>query len=174
MTYLNVQVSGLSGIPHPALLGIRTTQDAKKLRLHLKFLLGDLLTGQRRSMDLPGTDPSCQLCLAPIETTEHILITCRATAEVRRRLLPELLNVVARVQPSCQILQNYATAKILAQFILDCTSLNLDNTIRVPSHNPGIIEIFRISRDWCYALSNARARLLKSKSNASVTQPTYQ
>ena len=179
MTYLNVQVSGLAGTPHPALVGIRTTREAKKLRLHLKFLTGDFLTGERRSIDLPGSDPSCQLCLTPIETTEHILVTCRATAEVRERLLPELLNVVARVQPSCQILKKFTAAKLLAQFILDCTSLNLDNSTRVPSHNPGIMEIFRVSRDWCFALSNARASLLKkaqkrvnNRSNASAAQTT--
>ena len=38
MKYLNVQLSGLTGAPHPALRNISTTQDVKKLRHHLKFL----------------------------------------------------------------------------------------------------------------------------------------
>ena len=45
MEFLNVQLTGLSGQPHPALHSIQTTQDSKRLRLHLKFLCGDLLTG---------------------------------------------------------------------------------------------------------------------------------
>ena len=39
MTYLNVQLHGLSGRPHPALQHVYNTQDVKKLRLHLKFLI---------------------------------------------------------------------------------------------------------------------------------------
>ena len=35
MKYLNVQLSGLNGAPHPALRNITTTQDVKKLRHHL-------------------------------------------------------------------------------------------------------------------------------------------
>ena len=84
LEYLNVQLNGLCGRPHPSLLNIQTTQDTKKLRLHLKFLTGDFLTGWRRSRDLPGTDPSCKLCQAQYETTEHILTICPALAEAIR------------------------------------------------------------------------------------------
>ena len=38
MNYLNVQISGLSGSPHTALININTTQDALRLRCHLKFI----------------------------------------------------------------------------------------------------------------------------------------
>ena len=51
MKYLNVQLTGLSGNPHPALHNIYTTQQAKKLRLHIKFLTGDFLTGERQAND---------------------------------------------------------------------------------------------------------------------------
>ena len=160
MNYLNVQLSGLSGNPHPALLNILTTQQAKKLRLHLKFLTSDFLTGERLAQDQPNIDPGCKLCLATVESTEHVLITCRATADVRQRLYPELMNAVAKVQPTSHILQN-PTAHQLTQFILDCTSINLGENFRIPAHNPGIAEIFRMSRDWCFALSNERGRLLR-------------
>ena len=39
MQYLNVQVQGLSGAPHPALLNVKSMQDVQKLRHHLKILL---------------------------------------------------------------------------------------------------------------------------------------
>ena len=168
LQYLNVQLNGLAGRQHPALLNVSTTQDSKKLRLHLKFLTGDFLTGWRRSKDLPGTDPSCRLCLAEEETTEHILTTCPSLAEVRQRLFPDLMNVVASVQPSCKILKTHTPA-ILTQFILDCTSINLEDDYRIPAHNPNNQDIFSLARDWCFAASNSRTRQLKLLDNNNMT-----
>ena len=105
MKYLNVKLSGLTGAPHPALHNISTTQDAKKLRLHKKFLTGDFLTNERLSIDQPNLSPACSLCDQPVESIEHVLVACRATSDVRSRLLPDLMNVVATVQPNCSILQ---------------------------------------------------------------------
>ena len=47
---LNVLIQGLSGVPHQAVLNVQTTQDALKLRYHLKFLSGDYLTAERMFM----------------------------------------------------------------------------------------------------------------------------
>ena len=93
MKYLNVQLSGLNGRAHPSLLHINTTQDARKLRPHLKFLAGDFLSGERLALDQPNLSPACKLCCAPIESSEHILTACRATADIRQRIFPELLNI---------------------------------------------------------------------------------
>ena len=162
MKYLNVQLCGLSGCPHPALMNITTTQDVKKLRHHIKLLTGDLLTADRRAIDQPGLDPSCPLCSAPRETIEHVLVACKGTAEPRQRIYPELVNTVAQVQPTCEILHTH-NDMILTQFILDCTSPNLPDHYRVPSHNPRVSEIFKISRDWSYAICIMRARLFNQK-----------
>ena len=108
--------------------------------------------------------PKCLLCLAPVESPEHILVLCTATSEIRQRLFPELVNVVSDVQPSCSILSNNTfTSSELTQFLLDCTSLNLKESIRIPLHNPGIGKIFRLSHDWCFAVSNCRSRLLAAQ-----------
>ena len=160
MTYLNVQLCGLSGRPHPALQNIYNTQDAKKLRLHLKFLTGDFLTNDRLAKDQPDRNPACSLCGAP-DSIEHVLLTCKATDSVRSRLIPDLLNAVASVQPSCEVLNNYSSPGIMTQFVLDCTSINLPDTYRIPAHNKRNSEIFRLSRDWCFGISSERARLLK-------------
>ena len=163
MQYLNVKLLGLSGRPHPALLDINHPRECQKLRLHIKFLSGDFLTGQRRSKDQPGTDPSCTLCLHPLESVEHILAVCSSLSEERQRLYPQLLNTVSQVQPNCRLLQNHTSSQ-LTQFILDCTSIHLEDDYRVPAHNPRVGELFQLSRDWCFAMNNARARQLKSKS----------
>ena len=158
MRYLNVSLSGLAGTPHVALLNINTTQDARKLRYHLKFLTGDYLTAERLAID-QALSPNCKLCDAPVESIDHVLTGCLATAETRRRILPELYNTVSQVQPSCAILS--LQTEHLTQFILDCSSMNLPNNFRVPTHNPRISEIFKVSRDWCYAIGRERQRLLK-------------
>ena len=165
MIYLNVQLSGLSGAPHPAIKNITTTQDVKKLRLHLKFLTCDFITNERLSLDQPSLSPACDLCQAPVDSIEHVLAVCRATNDVRSRLLPDLLNTVAIVQPRCSLLLNTAGADILTQFILDCTSLNLPDPFRIPAHNPDISAVFRNSRDFCFSISNERSHLLKQRVN---------
>ena len=166
MVYLNVQLAGLSGRPHPILQNIWTTQDAMKLRLHIKFLTCDYMTNERLSKTRPNKSPACDLCPEPVDTIEHTLVSCRATAEVRRRLYPELLNTVSQVQPMCEMLQGQQppSPSILAQFILDCTSINLPESFRIPAHNPGILKICKASRDWCFAISSERSRLLKHSS----------
>ena len=163
MIYLNVQLAGLSGRPHPILHNICTTQDAKKLRLHIKFLTCDIMTNDRLSKTRPNRSSACDLCSAPLDSVEHVLVSCNATAEVRRRLYPELLNVVAQVQPLCEILhcQSPPPNPVLAQFILDCTSINLPESFRIPAHNPEVHKVCKISRDWCFAINSERSRLQK-------------
>ena len=160
MKYSNVGLLGLSGAPHPALRDIFTSQDVKKLRIHLKFLTCDFLTNERLNHDQPHLSPACSLCLSPVDSAEHILTICRATNEVRARLLPEFLNTVARVQPSCELLHCHTKSPIMTQFLLDCSSQNLPDNFRVPTHNPNITDIFKISRDWIFAVISERQRQL--------------
>ena len=173
MEYLNVQVLGLSGIPHPALLNINTTQEVVKARQHIKLLSGDFLTAERLAED-QGTNPQCKLCLAPVENTVHILTKCKATADIHRRMLPELLNTVLQVEPNCAILLDSRT-KWLTQFILDCTSLNLPAAHRIAAHNPHVGKVFTVARNWCYGATKARARLLQQlKKNQSHRKHSMQ
>ena len=108
MQYLNVQIQGLSGTPHPALMNIYNMQEVKKLRLHIKFLSGDFLTAERQALD-NGTNPQFKLCLFQEETVEHVLTQCRAKSDTHDRLLPALLNTV--IQVLCNT-QHPATAAV--------------------------------------------------------------
>ena len=160
MRFLNVQATGLTGCQHIALHNILTTQDVIKLRAHIKFLCCDLLTGEQLAAQ-HGGDARCRLCPCPMETTEHILTSCRPLHNVRERLLPELLNTVCSVAPTSQLLSN-PDSKYLTQFILDCTSLNLPNPYRLSPQNPETTKIFKVSRDWCFAIMKERTRQLKA------------
>ena len=169
MEYLNVRLLGLSGRPHPILSNITDSRDVPKLRIHLKFLTGDLLTYDRISQD-QRTPPHCRLCLAPRETTQHIIIQCRATADVRDRLHADLVNLVADIDPCSAILQPAVPADIFAQFIIDPTSMNLPNGYRMSLSHPKLPDLYRMSRDWCFALNSMRTKLMKNLPKATFTK----
>ena len=171
MEYLNVQVQGLTGTPHPALHSIYCTQDVRRLRHHVKFLIGDIMTAERLAID-NGTSPKCKLCEAPVESTKHALTQCAATSDIHRRMLPELLNVVLQVHPICSILNATTQPHYLTQFILDCTSLNLPESHRIAAHNPSVGLVFAVARNWCYGVSRLRARLLQQPNRGLYFKPT--
>ena len=163
MEFLNVDLLGLAGRPHPALLNITTPREVEKLRVHLKFLTGDFLTYQRRAKDRNSADSHCRICPATCEDIPHVLTECKGTAEVRQRLLPDLLNIVCSINPNSHLLDYpRVDKKTLTQFILDSGSPNLDNDSRISYDHPSSPEVFRISRDWCFSINNTRNKLLKN------------
>ena len=160
LEYFNVEALGLNGRAHP-ILDIHETRDSMKLKAHLKFLTGDILSYQNLSHDR-GTDSSCRLCGAQEENTQHIITECRSYADVRERLYPELVNLVASINPTSGILTTSNTSnRLLTQFILDPASLNLPNSHRISFQHPRLHELYCLSRDWCFAIYNRRIKLLK-------------
>ena len=136
MKYFNVHLLNLSGLPNPALRQITDPREAYKLKAYLKFLVGDVLSFAKLSQDRGG-DPRCCLCQAPYEDTTHILVDCPKTSETRHRLLPELLNLVADIQPHSELLDiRKTTSRQLAQFIVDPSSFNLPSTHRISFQHP--------------------------------------
>ena len=135
------------------------------------MLSGDYLTYSRVVLDNKGGgDPSCRICrtsqsvaLVPPDTVVHILTQCRGSAEVRERLYPELLNLLLKVDPNHAFLtsHNEFGGNNLAQFLLDCTSFNLPEHIRISHSNPRLSDILRFSRDFCFAIHNCRMTKLK-------------
>ena len=162
LQFLNVQLLSLSGRPHPSLLGITETRQVQKLRAHLQLLTGDFpsfeLLGHRQN-----SDQQCRLCFNPIESIQHIITECSATADARNRIFPELLNLVLSIDPTNQLLQPNISKRILTQFVLDPTSFNLSNEFRISFKNPRLHELFSLSRDWCFSVTSLRRKLLSSK-----------
>ena len=161
MKFFNVQLLGLSGRPHPSLLGIVETRQAQKVRAHLQLLTGDFpsfeLIGQRQK-----SDQSCRLCSHPVESTQHILIECCATSDVKERLLPELLNLIAAIDSTNELLFQNPSRLSLTQFILDPTSFNLNSGTRISFQNTRLPELFTLCRDWCFSVIALRKKLLQS------------
>ena len=159
LEYLNVQLLSLCGTPHPAIRYISDSRDAYKLKPHLKFLTGDILSNEKLSRERGG-DPGCRLCHSPIEDVTHILVDCPKMAECRQCLLPELLNLVADIQPqNCLLDSSKTSSRDLAQFILDPSSSNLASTHRISFQHPRLPDLFKLSRDWCFGIYKSRAKL---------------
>ena len=173
LTYLNVQVNGLSGRPHPVLSGILTTQEVTKSRVHLKMLAGDYPC----QMYLSSDNASCLLCQSllqgqptPTEDMVHLLTRCRATADTRSGLIPDLLNTISQYLPTNSILANPNQVH-LTQFILDPTSLNLPMNIRLSPDHPALTTVLTSCRNVCFAVHKDRTRKLKQL-KASVKPAT--
>lgn len=165
LEYLNVQAIGLIARPHPVLEWVLTTQDVTKVRPHVKMLAGDYLCYANIAHDR-GTDPHCRLCHilchhpAPAENMVHLLTRCRATADTRERILPEVLNTVAASFPQNRILSS-PNHSLLTQFILDCSSLNLPVGIRIPPNHKSFISITKLCSSLIYAIHKDRTRQLR-------------
>ena len=166
LQYLNVQCTGLSGKLHPILSWVLTTQDVMIVRPHIKMLAGDYLCFDFLAHDR-GLEPHCRLCQmlcddpAPVEDYLHIITGCRATANTRTDKLPTLLNIILHFSPNNSILDT-PTSKLLTQFILDCSSLNLPPDTRIPPDHPGFTEIVRQCSIIINALHKDRTRQLKA------------
>ena len=167
LSFLNVQISGLSGKSNPVLAGILTTRDVMCSRVHLKMLSGDYpcfsYLGSDRSQDAYCClcQSLTQLCPAPDENMVHVLTRCRATSDTRTQLTPDLLNTISKYFPNNSILVN-TNHSHLTQFILDPTSVNLPMSMRISPDHPDLTEVLPVCRNHCFAIDKDRRRQLKS------------
>ena len=140
LSYLNVQVTGLTGRTHPVLTWLLTTRDVAIIRPHLRMLTGDYQCYAYLGHDR-GLEPHCRICKnmsnkpAPAEDLAHVLTRCRATSDTRNKYIPDLFNTVACYLPNNALLSS-TTHEHLTQFILECSSLNLPVDLRIPSNPP--------------------------------------
>ena len=158
MKYFNVNLFGLSGKPHPAISDIYKSQEVQNMRHHIKLLVGNYLTNEKRARD-SGGNPNCVICQSnSLETYCHFLVECSALEEPRNNMLPVLINFCHSIGFSFieEILKNN---EILCQFILDPSSMNLQNRINI--NDPNLTEVFRICRNYCYSLHTLRMKKMK-------------
>ena len=162
MKFLNVNVKGLNGRVHPALSGLLSTQDVQKARSHIKMLCDDLYTYERKA-EYQGGSPHCRFCLETnLQNSEniiHIITECSLYKDARQRILPqiEIICSTAKSEVCFQdILSNQAE---LAQFLLDCTSLNLKN--RISEKDEVCQALFKLARDFCSSIMKKRNQKLK-------------
>ena len=130
------------------------------------MLSGDYLSYVNLDHDR-GLGPHCRMCQviselpAPPEDLTHILTSCRATADTRTRIMPTLLNTVSDHYPRNRLLVS-VSHEILTQFILDCSSLNLPNDVRIHPNHPGYLSISQQCSNLVYGIHKDRTRQLKA------------
>ena len=164
MTYLNVSIKGLNGKPHAALLGIVTTQTVQKSRAHLKMLTDDLYTYEKKAK-YQGGSSHCRLCTSPDQTIkntedlEHIITTCNTYHETRSRILIQMEIICMKAKNDINFKTILQNKRQLTQFILDCTSLNLER--RISEYDEICPMVFNLSRDLCYNIMKKRNNAIK-------------
>ena len=163
MQYLNVMLTGLRGKKHPALEGIVSAHEVKKSRIHIKMLAGDYLTLERKSSRLGGS-PFCTACQETplkIESLKHILIECVGYRETRQRIFLEYNEVCKLTKSKINFEEICKNDENLTQFILNPTSFNLNR--RVHTNDPALNSVFKISRDFCFAINSTRMKNISEK-----------
>ena len=104
----------------------------------------------------------------PTENLEHVLTQCQGTADVRQEKLDHMLTIssMAKSGVNCAALKNNTNA--LTQYIIDCTSLNLENDFRVSLNDPMMTEIYLTARHMVNAIHHSRTRQLKALSKKTI------
>ena len=126
------------------------------------------LSGRYRSQSLvshwsPNGDGSClsPTCKEEKETTEHILLDCKAYNDCKSRLYSLWLS--AKIPEVHELLLEALTSEraYLLQFILDCSVL--PQVIRANQAKNGdfiLNELFYYTRSWCFSIHKARMKML--------------
>ena len=158
MKYFNVSCQGLSGRHHPLLSNIVTAIEVKKLRLHIKFLIGDYLTFQTKFEHTKKGSPICKICQQENESISHIIATCKAYSVIRDKISTQFFEVCEGVPGFEMLLPLLKNTETFTQFILEPTSLNLP--FRVNVDDKVVPQLLSLSRDLCFAVHKERMRLL--------------
>ena len=103
----------------------------------------------------------------PVEDIEHVLTRCAGTAEIREKKLEELLSVIVTAKTPINHLLRQNTS-VLAQFILDCSSNNLANDVRISQSDPVMMNIYITARHLVNAIHCERLRKIKLLKNTQV------
>ena len=157
-----MSLTGLRGRQHPALSNIVTTQEVKKSRIRIKMLVGDYYTYDVKS-SRSGGSPHCRSCSDPTskEDLVHILTQCMVYKKIRERIIPEYSEVLTSSESHLSMDEVLESNENLCQFILDPSSINLREQINVS--DPALHRLFKISRNYCFAINCERKRILSKK-----------
>ena len=89
----------------------------------------------------------------------HILIQCDAYDEIRVRILDQIKALLEEENLSTIFEEIFQSQEYMCQFILDPTSLNLP--VRLNHKEDLVTKIFKLSRDYCFAIHTARNKKLQ-------------
>ena len=150
---------GLRAKHHPAILNIVTPLEVQKMRPHIKMLCGNLLTYQTKFNQSGSGSPHCRLCDSKSETLCHIIASCIAYEETRKRIMNEMDQLLQTSESNLEISNFVQTEVNLTQFVLDPSSMNLYPRVHIK--DPILPRLFKLSRDLCFAINKIRNKGLQ-------------
>ena len=114
-----------------------------------------------------GGSSKCRLCSdpnapteGPCESTEHLISQCTKFDSLRTKIKSEM-NVICK-EENIKINVETLSDKDFTQYLLDPSSLNLQKRVNINSS--ALPQLFKISRDFCYAIDRTRVKVVKPKS----------
>ena len=124
------------------------------------MLTGNYLTFEIKSLQSGGS-AECRLCIQSEETPqteslEHLISRCNKFSDVRTQIKEKMMKVCTESKIYIDI--NDLSDHDFVQYILDPSSMNLKK--RVAINHPALSELFKYSRDFCYAIDQTRTRIL--------------
>ena len=133
------------------------------------MLSGDFFTYETKASQSGGS-AHCRVCFQDIkihniESTAHILTSCVKYDDIRERIFPEYDEILKRSRETLKLRNFEHNNETLCQFILDPTSMNLK--YRILDNDPTISELFKVSRDLCFAISKVRRSMLNTLNTTS-------
>ena len=164
MKYLNVSLIGLGGRLHPAITGVSTTHEVRKMRPHIKMLSGNYLTFEMKARQSGGSN-HCRLCSNNIElgangpyieSLEHLIAQCIKFEDLRNRITTTITNLCQQAKISID--PRELSSHDFTQLILDPSSMSLSPRVKIT--DPVLPQFFRISRDFCYSIDKLRIATL--------------
>ena len=106
--------------------------------------------------------PHCRCCPDSQPNTEDLMnILVDSYLDIRSRMLPEFSDVCSKSKSKLNFEKILESKETLCQFILDPASFNLRE--RIHMSDPVLDQLYKLSRDYCFAVNSARMSILKSK-----------
>ena len=160
LQFFNIELQGLRGRSHPALNHIVTTHQVQRSRIHLKMLVGDYYTYEVKANQSGGSS-HCRSCsnFSASETIEHMIAHCEAYQNIRERIIQEFEALCSKSKNGLSLKSIVSDPTALTQFVLDPSSFNLPQRINI--NDPILVDMFKLSRDFCYAVHAERKRLMQ-------------
>ena len=88
---------------------------------------------------------------------------CPAYKSTREKILQEFEEICSVIKSYFNFKNIKSDPETLTQFLLDPTSFNLKTRVHIS--DPVVPELFKLSRDYCYAIHSERTRKLEELLN---------
>ena len=124
------------------------------------LLLGVYNTGERLFTMRKASTPSCVFCSAEVDSRVHFMLSCVAFNNIRNSFLSQMIAISPFIKNMISATDDFLLC------ILDPFSPRVP--IELQKSWRSETEIYKVSRNFCYAMHKKRETLLESFTNTST------